>query len=153
MNRQKFAIFVLVGLVALACFAAPLWATTVSINIPAGEKADHTMDLKVDDHIRIQLNVLGAKSSYIYFSLLYPNSTEVNFGEISSYSHDFVCDMKGEHRLCFTNNDLAENKLVTLNYDVESYMFGMPQTQFLLIFIAVVCVLMVACYALLSPRP
>ena len=151
--RQKFAVYVLVGLVSITCFVAPLWATTLSINVLAGEQADHIMDLKVDDHVRIQFNVLGAENSYISFSLVNPNSTEVNFGEISSFSHNFICDTKGAYKMCFVNNDLAENKLVTLNYDVESYMFGMPQTQFLLIFIAVVCVLMVACYSLLSPRP
>jgi hypothetical protein len=53
----------------------------------------------------------------------------------------------------FVNNDLEENKLVTLNYDVEAYMFGLPQTQFLVIAIAVVCVMMVAFYSILSPHP
>jgi hypothetical protein len=32
-------------------------------------------------------------------------------------------------------------------------MFGMPQTQFLIIVIAVICVMMVAFYSLLSPHP
>jgi hypothetical protein len=55
--------------------------------------------------------------------------------------------------MCFVNNDLAENKLVSLNYEIESYMLGMPQTQFLVISIAVICVIMVAFYSLLSPHP
>jgi len=69
------------------------------------------------------------------------------------FSYNFIGDTKGEYKMCFVNNDLAENKLVTLNYEVESYMFGMPQTQFLIIFIAVICVMMVAFYSLLSPHP
>ena len=153
MMKQKVSIYILIGLVSITFFVAPLWATTLSINLPPGEQVDQIMDLKVDDHVRIQFNVLGTDNNYISFSLVYPNSTEVNFGEVGLFSHNFICDTKGEYKMCFVNNDLAENKLVTLNYDVESYMFGMPQTQFLLIFIAVVCVLMVACYSLLSPRP
>ena len=140
-------------LVSITFFVAPLWATTLSITVPVGEQIDQIMDLKVDDHVRIQFNVIGASNSYISFSLVYPNSTEVNFGEVVSFSYNFICDTKGEYKMCFVNNDLAENKLVTLNYEVESYMFGIRQTQFLIIFIAVICVMMVAFYSLLSPHP
>ena len=153
MMKQKFLIYILVGLVAITFFVAPLWATTLSITVPAGEEVDQIMDLKVDDHVRVQFNVLGADNSYISFSLVYPNSTELNFGEGVSFSYNFICESKGEYKMLFINNDLAENKLVTLNYEIESYMFGMPQTQFLIIFIAVVCVMMVAFYSLLSPHP
>ncbi len=150
--KQKYAINFLIGLVLITFFAAPLWATTLSITIPAGEQVDQIMELKVDDHVRIQFNVLGADNSYISFSLVYPNSTKVNFGEIVSFSYNFISNTKGEYKMCFVNDDLAENKLLTLNYEIESYMFGMPQTQFLLIFIAVICVMMVAFYSLLSPH-
>jgi hypothetical protein len=153
MMRQKFLIYVLVGLVSITFFVVPLWATTLSITVPAGEQVDQIIDLKVDDHVSIHFTVLGGDDSYISFSLEYPNSTEINFGEVGLFSYNFIGDTKGEYKMCFVNNDLAENKLVTLNYEVESYMFGMPQTQFLLIFIAVVCVVMVAFYSLLSPRP
>ncbi|MBT8172154.1 hypothetical protein KJN74_04725 [Candidatus Bathyarchaeota archaeon] len=138
---------------SITFFVAPLWATTLSITVPAGEQVDQIMDLKADDHVSIQFNVLGADNSYISFSLMCPNSTEVNFGEVGLFSYDFICDEKGEYVMSFVNNDLAENMFVTLNYEVVSYIFGMPQTQFLVIFIAVVCVLMVAFYTLLSPHP
>ena len=153
MMKQKFTIYILIGLVSITFFVAPLWATTLSITVPAGEQVDQIMDLKVDDHVRIQFNVLGADNSYISFSLVYPNSTEINLGEVVLFSYNFISDTKGEYKMCFVNNDLAENKLLTLNYEVESYMFGIPQTQFLIIFIAVICVMMVALYSLLGPHP
>ena len=153
MLRQKFLIFIFIELISITFFVAPLWATTLSFTVPAGEQVDRIINLKVDDHVRIQFNVLGTDNSYISFSLVYPNSTELNFGEAVSYSYNFICESKGEYKMLFINNDLAENKLVTLNYEVESYMFGMPQTQFLIIFIAVICVMMVAIYSLLSPHP
>jgi len=153
MMKQKILIYVLVGLLSITFFVAPLWAITLSITVPAGEQMDQIMDLKVDDHVRIHFNVLGADNSYISFSLVFPNSTEINFGEVGLFSYNFIGDTKGEYKMCFVNNDLAENKLVTLNYEVESYIFGMPQTQFLLIFIAVIIVMMLAFYSLLSPHP
>ena len=152
MMKQKFSICIFIGLVSITFFVASLWATTLSITVPAGEQVDQIMNLKVDDHVRIQFNVLGADNSYISFSLVYPNSTQINFGEAGLFSYNFIGDTKGEYKMCFVNNDLAENKLVSLNYEVEPYMFGMPQTQFLLIFIAVICVIMVAFYSLLSPH-
>ena len=151
--KQKFSIYILVGLLSITFFVAPLWATTLSITVPAGEEVDQIMDLKVDDHVRIHFNVLGNDNSYISFSLVCPNSTEINFGEVGLFSYSFIGDTKGEYKMCFVNNDLAENKLVTLNYEVESYILGMPQTQFLLIFIAVIIVMMLAFYSLLSPHP
>lgn len=153
MINRKFIIIYPIGLILILSFIAPLWATTLSINLEAGEKTDHTLSLKLDDHVRIKFNVLGTESSYVDFSLILPNSTEFNFGEVGVFSYDFVCDAKGEYKMSFVNNDLSENKLVTLNYDVEAYMFGLPQTQFLVIFIAVVCVMMVAFYSILSPHP
>jgi len=151
--RKKFVINFLIGFLLITFFAAPLWATTVSINLPAGEQVDQIIDLKIDDHVRIQFNVLGTDNSYISFSLIYPNSTEINFDDVGLLSYNFISDMKGEYKMSFVNNDLNENKLVTLNYDVEPYMFGMPQTQFLIILIAVICVMMVAVYSLLGPHP
>jgi hypothetical protein len=153
MKKQKFSIYILFVLVLITFYVAPLWASTLSITVPAGEQVDQIMNLKVDDHVRIQLNVLGADKSYISFSLVYPDSTEINFGEVGVFNYNFISHIKGEYKMCFVNNDLTENKLVTLNYEVESYMFGMPQTQFLIIFIAVICVMMVAFYSLLSPHP
>jgi len=153
MMKQKFLIYFFIELVSIMFFVAPLWATTLSITVPAGEQVDQIIDLKVDDHVRIQFNVLGEDNSYISFSIVYPNSTEVNFSEVGVFSYNFISDTKGECKLFFVNNDLAENKLITLNYEVESYLFGMPQTQFLLIFIAVICVMMIAFYSLLSPHP
>ena len=151
--KQKFLIYFFIELVSIMFFVAPLWATTLSITVPAGEQVDQIIDLKVDDHVRIQFNVLGEDNSYISFSIVYPNSTEVNFSEVGVFSYNFISDTKGECKLFFVNNDMAENKLITLNYEVESYLFGMPQTQFLLIFIAVICVMMIAFYSLLSPHP
>ena len=152
MMKHKIVIHIILGLVLVTFFVIPSWATTLSITVPAGEQVNQIMELKVNDHVRIQFNVLGTDNSYISFSLVYPNSTELNFGEGVSFSYNFICESKGEYRMHFINNDLAENKLVTLNYEIESYMFGMPQTQFLIIFIAVICVVMVAFYSLLSPH-
>jgi hypothetical protein len=67
------------------------------------------------------------KNDFISFSLIYPNATEINFGEIGLFSHTLVSDEKGEYTIYFVNSDNTESKLVTLNYQIEHYLFEMPQ--------------------------
>ena len=62
-------------------------------------------------------------------------------------------DVDGECTLNFTNTDQTEHKLVTLNYDITHYIFGMPQMLFMVILIAVVSVAGVAVFIGLSRKP
>ena len=62
-----------------------------------------------------------------------------------------MCDVKGEYELNFVNNDIKESKLVTLNLDVEHYIFGMPQMLFLAVVIVVIFIAGLAARVLLSP--
>ena len=151
-KHKNVATALLIGLISIASLVNLSSAITSSMNVPAGEKVNRKIDLAMDDRVRIQFTVAGKENSFISFSLIYPNATEINFGEISMLSHTFVCDEKGEYTMYFVNNDTTESKLVTLNYEIEHYLFGMPQTLFLVLLIAVLCIAMVAIYVLASPH-
>jgi hypothetical protein len=151
MEYKKVAIALLVGLISIVSLVNFSVATTVSMAVPAGEEINQKIDLAVDDRISIQFTVVGTENSFISFLLVYPNATEISFGEIAVLSYSFVCDAEGEYTMYFVNNDMAESKLVTLNYEIEHYMFGMPQLLFIALVIAVICIAMVAVYVLLSP--
>lgn len=141
----------LIGLILLVSLVGLSGATTVSVTVPAGEEVTRKIDLEVDDRVRVQFTVVGTKNNLISFSIVYPNATEIYFGEIGTLSHDLVCDAKGEYTMVFVNNDMTDSKLVTLNYEIKHYMFGMPQTLFLVIIIVLLCIAMVAAFILLSP--
>ena len=128
MKHKNASIALLIGLIMIASLVDLLGATTVSMSVPHGEEVNQKIDLVVDDRVRIQFAVVGTKNSFISFSFVYLNSTEMNFGEIGVLSHSFVCDSKGEYTMYFVNKDTTDSKLVTLNYEIEHYMFGMPQT-------------------------
>jgi hypothetical protein len=128
-------------------------AATFSMTVPAGEEVNWKIDLEKDDQVTMKFTVVGAKNSLISFSLLYPNATEINFGEVGVFDYSFTCVMKGEYIMNFVNNDMNDNKLVTLNYDVEHYIFGMPQMMFIAVAIAVICLAMLAIYVLLGQSP
>jgi hypothetical protein len=123
--------------------------------VKPGDEVLQQVNLIMEDRILIQFNVIGATSasSLIQFSLIFPNATVKDFGEISAFSTSFVCSLEGQYTLNFTNNDHTENRLITLNYEVDHYIFGMPQMLFMVIVIAVVSVVGVAVFIGLSKKP
>jgi hypothetical protein len=128
-------------------------ATTASINLKPGEEVLQPVKLMIEDRVLIQFKVIGATSSLVHFSLTFPNATLKDYGEVSDYRNSFVCNLEGEYMLNFTNKDQTENKLVTLNYEIDHYIFGMPQMLFMVILIAVVSVVGVAVFIGLSKKP
>ena len=128
-------------------------ATTASITLKPGEEVLQPVKLIAQDRVLIQFKVIGATSSLVHFSVTFPNATLKDYGEVSDYSTSFVCDLEGEYVLNFTNKDQTENKLVTLNYEIDHYIFGMPQMLFMVILIAVVSVVGVAVFIGLSKKP
>ena len=148
---KKVVILLLIGLLSIISLINIANAKTLSITVPTNEQITQKIDLAVDDHVLIQFTVLGIEDKFITFSLVYPNMTEIIFGEVGVFSHSFVCDEKGEYMMLFVNNDLNEGKLVTLNYEIEHYIFGMPQMLFITLLIVVFCVAMIAFYFMLSP--
>ena len=128
-------------------------ATTASFTVKQGEEVIYPIDIIVEDRVLIQFNVIGATSSLIQFSLTFPNATMKDFGEVGDFSTSFVCDLEGEYTLNFTNNDQTENKLITLNYEIDHYIFGMPQMLFMVILIVVVSMVGVAVFIGLSRKP
>jgi hypothetical protein len=130
-------------------------AATLSLTIKSAEEVTQPISLVVEDRVLIQVRVIGTTSGsgYIQFSMTCPNGTVQNFGEVSSFTTGFVCDFEGEYTLNFTNADQSENKLVTLNYNIDHYIFGIPQTLFLVLLIGVVSVLGVAVFIGLSRKP
>ena len=131
-------------------------ATTTNFTLKGGGELTHPINLIANDRVLIQYKVISAladTSNTVQFSINFPNGTIKNFGEKGDFSYSFVCDAGGEYTLNFTNNDQTENKLVTLNYEIEHYIFGMPQMLFMVIVIAVVSVIGVAVFIGLSKKP
>ena len=128
-------------------------ANTASFTVKQGDEVIHPLNLIAEDRVFIQVKVIGATSSRIQFSIIFPNGTVQSLGEVGDFSTSFVCDVDAECTLNFTNTDQTEHKLVTLNYDITHYIFGMPQMLFMVILIAVVSVVGVAVFIGLSRKP
>ena len=152
-NLKKTCCSCLIILLVIAFIIGLGEATTASITVKQGEELTHPVNLIVEDRVLIQFKVIEATSSLIQFSITFPNATVQNLGEVSDFTTSFVCDLEGEYTLNFMNNDQTENKLVTLNYEVDHYIFGMPQMLFMVILIAVISLVGVAVFIGLSHKP
>ena len=128
-------------------------ATTGSLTVKQGDELIHSINLIAEDRVFIQFKVIGVTSSLIQFSITFPNGTVQNLGKVGDFSTSFVCDVEGHCTLNFTNTDQVEHKLVTLNYEITHYIFGMPQMLFMVILIAVVSLVGVAVFIGLSRKP
>jgi hypothetical protein len=125
-------------------------ATTMSFTVPAGEEVTKSMRLAVEDHVLIKFTVVGRSSSTLDFCILNPQGdVMVEYRDTGSVSYSFVCGEAGKYVLRFSN-DSAEDKFVTLDYEIQHYIFGIPQMLFLTIVIVLVCIGAVAAFVLMG---
>jgi hypothetical protein len=128
-------------------------ATSMDFTVQGGQEEVKSISLAVEDHVLIRFSVVGLSDSSLNFSMTYPNGTVKDFGKVGYFYYPFVCDAEGEYVLHFSNINSTVDKLVTLDYEVEHYIFGIPQMLFLTIIIVIVCVAAVAVFILMGkPR-
>jgi len=155
--KKSHASYIII-IALLVVLPALAQATTGIITVQPEKEVKYPIDLALEDRVLIQFKVVGGASTgetsnTIRFSLVYPNATEKDFGETGDFSHSFVCDAEGDYTLRFVNDHLTEDKIVTLNYEVDHYILGIPQMLFMTILIAVVCIGGVAVFIMLSKKP
>lgn len=142
-------------LIILALLGVLIWlgqATSASFRVQSGEERTYSINLFVEDRVLIQYKLAGGNVSALQFSLSFPNATVRNFPASGDFSYSFICDIEGEYVLHFVNTDQSEELWVTLDYEVQHYIFGIPQMLFWALIIVLACVGGVAAFVLLG-RP
>ena len=125
----------------------------VSLTVKAGEEATHPINLIVEDHVLIQYRFVRGNVSAMQFSISFPNGTLRDFETSGDFSYSFICDVEGEYLLHFLNTNQEEDLQVYLNYEIQHYIFGIPQMLFMISLIAIISVVGVAIFIGLSQRP
>ena len=151
-NHKTYFLFVLVISFSLTLAIEIASAATGNLTVPAGGEKTQSVSLEVDDHVLIQFSVVGSPGSTIFFSLDLPDKTTLEFGQVGKFGYNFISNATGDYTMHFVNNDSSESKLVTLSYEIDHYLLGMPQMLTMAVFIAVVCVGMVAVFVLTGKR-
>jgi hypothetical protein len=134
----------------LITMTATVQAATESLNVQAGEDLIRELSLSTEDHIRISFTVLSQSPSSFHFWMVFPNGTTRNYEESSNYHISFVSDIQGKCELHFDNTNSSSAQLVTLNYEIEHYYFGLPEIPFLIIVIGILLLCIVAGYVIMG---
>jgi hypothetical protein len=115
-------------------------AMTTTLIVKGGEEVTYPIALVVEDRVLVQFTAIGGEASILQFSIIFPNETKIDFGEVGKASYSFICDAEGEYKLHFVNNDQNIEKRVTLNYEIQHYVFGIPSMLLLALIIVLACV-------------
>jgi hypothetical protein len=125
-------------------------AATESLNVKAGEDLVRKINMSAEDHLRISFTVLSDSSGSFRFWVVFPDGAKQDYGESTSYNVSFVSGVQGECELHFDNTVSSSGQLVTLNYEIEHYYFGIPEIPFLIIVIAVLLLCIVVGYMIMG---
>ena len=151
---RLFCIFLIV-LTALSSSIRFGQATVGSFTVKAGDEITRPLSLAVEDRVAIKFAIVGGQGgSTLDFRITCPNGTDkAVYIDVGNLDYRFVCDVEGEYTMHFSNAGSFEDMLVSLDYEVQHYIFGMPQMLFLTIIVVVVCVAAVAVFILMGkPR-
>jgi hypothetical protein len=139
-NLKRLPASILIFLALLAVFVGLGQAMITTLIVKGGEEVNYPINLVVEDRVLIQFNAIGEPASILQFSIIFPNGTAIDFGEVGKASYSFICDAEGEYTLHFVNNDQGIDKHLTLNYEIQHYVFGIPSMLFLALLIVLACV-------------
>lgn len=148
--RPLLLLLVVVGLLTILTAVAE--AKTESFSVAAGKELTQTINLNAGDRPSISLTVLGPAPSTLHFYIDLPNGTKDDYGEVSQTKIEFFTDPSGDCTLHFDNTGSSDPQpqLVTLNYEIEHYIFGMSSMVFMLVVITVLLMFVAAGYVLMG---
>jgi emp24/gp25L/p24 family/GOLD len=149
-NRMVYA---LVTATLIVIFATPVRATTMSFTVPAGQDIARMLTLAADDHVTVKFVVTGHTTNVLDFYMIDTHgSVTESYSQTGNVNIDFVCSDAGNYTMHFSNTGSTEDKLVSLDYEIQHYIFGMPEMQFMTIIIAVLCLLMAGVFIAVGKR-
>ena len=126
-------------------------ATVLQFTLPAGEATTRSLKLAVEDRVMIKFSVLGQAEDTIDFHITAPNRTVVaTYSKQGNVRHSFICEEAGEYVLTFSNTYSSEDKFITLDYEIQHYIFGIPQMLFMTMIIVMICVAAVAVFIMMG---
>jgi hypothetical protein len=147
LNRLLVA---LADVTLMLALAGTVQAATLSLNLQAGTEVVRAIDLAAGDHVLLKFSTVGDDPTAMHFWVAFPNGTTTDYGEVGQREMYFVSETSGSFIMHFDNSDSPSSKLLTLNYEVEHYYFGMSSVLFIIVAIAVLLVCVVAGYLMMG---
>jgi len=133
----------------LACGFVNAYSETIELQ--GGESKTRTVNLNEGDEISGRITIVGKA---INFSVSDPDDRIIlNYTIANPTNFRFTAAKTGTHSFHFENGVSEEIKFVTLNYNVQHYIFGFPQEYILLFVIVGIALVGVVVFVAMSPKP
>jgi len=136
-------------IVSLAAYGVK--AETEDFTVPSETEITRSLNLQNDDRVAISFSVVGQSVNAINFYVTDPNGeTITQYDTVGQKSFSLHATTSGIYTLHFDNSVWQEEKRISLNYDIQHYIFGLPQTLFYVLVIGIISVVGIAFFVLLG---
>lgn len=154
MQPKNFLLLLTLLLILTSLATSNAKAQTENFTVPPETETTRTLNLRKDDRVAMGFTIVGKSANEINFYITDPNgNTIIRYNTVGQKSFSLTATTSGPYILHFDNTHSPEEKMVTLNYDIQHYILGLPQTLFYVIVIAVISVIGIAFFVLLAkPR-
>lgn len=147
---RKIFPYILFFLVLVSLIVGLVQSITFNINVQPNSEVDHEFDLILEDHVLLQIRSIGGTSGNFSAILILPDDSTKDFGQDNSFDYSFICEIEGQYIMKFINSDIQNDKLVTINIEIQNYVLGMPKMLFLTLIIVGICLVGVAFFVFLG---
>jgi hypothetical protein len=152
--KTKLTLVALILIVAFMVAVGSVTGDNASFTVQPKQEQLITLNLSKTDRVDGSFSVVSDDNTGINFYVTDPaGNTVVQYGNTTQTNFSFIAQTTGTYTLHF-DNTFSQNssKTVALNYNVVHFIMGMPEEQFLLIVVAVVIVIAMIAFGLLSPK-
>ena len=149
-DMKRFFAF-LCSLVALVLLVGIVGAYSDTFELPAKNSVTREVDLNAEDVVSGRVAIVGKA---INFSVTDPDGVIIsNYTLSGPLDFSFTATNSGKFTFHFENWFSEDAKHVTLNYNVQHYIFGFPQEFVLLFLIVGVALIADVIFVAMSPKP
>jgi hypothetical protein len=147
--KKPLAVLCSILIISLICSYANAYSETIELLGRDEEK--RTVNLNAEDVVSGRVAIVGEA---INFSISDPESSIIiHYTLTNPTDFRFTASKAGMYSFHFENLFSDETKSVSLNYNVQHYIFGFPQEYFLLFVIVGLALVAVVVFVAMSPKP
>ena len=151
MRPRNSVLLLVLFAVVIGLVVGSAYATTENFTVPPESEVTRSLSLHENDRVSVGFSVVGESANELNFYVTDPNGDPILRHErVGQKSLSFLAEMTGTYVLHFDNSHSSESKMVTLNYDVEHLIMGMPQTMFLVLIIVGVLIVAIATFTIMG---
>jgi len=147
---KKLLVYMLISLTFFISIIGLASGTIFNMNVQPNSQENHEFNLALEDRVLIQIRSIGITTGNFSASLIFPDGSKINFGEKNNIDYTFICEVEGKYSLELINSDMENERLVTLNIEIQSYIFGLPKMVVLTLLILGICLVGVVFFVFLG---